>query len=320
MDELRWYHKLLIVLTIIVFLPLIIVGIIIVAISLIFQIPKNKKAYKKSRYYADFRQKFMTSLLYSPEYRFYNSAMRRNLPLKYIKQESNGFEYFIYDNTIYLFPDFEHIDVNEEGKKWLADYDGDWKPFDECYEKLLTKLESPPDYPIKLLVERNMIPPINLYGIDIPDCIFVTWRYETTFENENLPFKMIVPQNSKELYDMMLQTPNLCDNFELSANNEIIVWNLYKNIRINIEVDSHDCCVSICKLLLENIESSITHWHPTIFEIYDEVCNIGKRGNVLVLRSSRRGGSLLYAGSKDECPYSPHKKYLFGKYYYLEVK
>ena len=92
--------------------------IIIAGIYILFQMPKNKKEYKNSRYYADFQQKFMTGILYSPEYRFYNSAMRRGLSIKYVKQESNGFEYFIYNETIYLFPDFEQIDLDEGEKGW----------------------------------------------------------------------------------------------------------------------------------------------------------------------------------------------------------
>ena len=133
MNKLKWYQKLFIALTVIIFSPLILVGIIIAGIYTLRQMPKNKKEYKSSRYYADFQQKFMTSILYSPEYRFYNSAIRRNLPLKYVKQESNGFEYFIYNEAIYLFPDFEQIDLDEDGKGWQVDYDGNWEPFDESY-------------------------------------------------------------------------------------------------------------------------------------------------------------------------------------------
>ena len=261
----------------------------------------------------------MTSILFSPQYRFYNSAKRRNLPLHYIKQESNGFEYFIYNDTIYIFPDFNQIDLNEEETKWQVDYDGNWNSFDECYANLLAKLERTYDYPVKLLVERNMFPKLNLNDIMIPECIFITWNYENTFENEDSALKMVIPKSSKELYDMMLQTPDLCGKFELAKNNGNIVWNVHKNIRIQISVNTEDCYLGVNKMLFGRIESSIMHWHPTIFEIYDEVCKIGKRGNVLVLRSTWIGSTLLYAGTKDNCPYLPNQKYLFGKYYYLEA-
>ena len=95
MNKLKWCKKILIALTVVILSPLIIVGVTIAGIYTLFQTPKDKKEYKKSRYYADFKQKFTMDILNSPEYRFYNSAVRRNLRLKYIKQESNGFEYFI---------------------------------------------------------------------------------------------------------------------------------------------------------------------------------------------------------------------------------
>ncbi len=318
-NKLKWYQKLLIILAIIVFSPLIILGIIIAGIYILCQIPKNKKEYQNSRYYTDFNQKFTMSNLYSPEYRFYNSAVRRELPMQYIKQESNGLEYFILNETIYLFPDFDQIDLDEEETNWQADYDGDWKNFNECYANLLAKLETTYDYPIKLLVERKMFPILNLNDITVPDCIFITWNYENAFENEDSPLKMIIPQNSKQLYDMMHQTPDLCGKFELSDDEKNIVWMLYENIKIEIAVDSQDCYFGISEQLLGKNEIPITHWHPTMFEIYNEVYKVGKRGNVLVLRSIGDSGAFLYSGSKKDCPYSPDKKHLSGKYYYLEA-
>ena len=316
----KWYQKLLIAFIVIIFSPLIIPGVIIAGIYILIHMQKSKKEYKNSRYYADFGQKFTTSILDSPEYRFYNSAVRRNLQFKYIKQESNGFAYFIYDETIYLFPDFEQIDFEESKKYWQADYDGDWKPFDECYDNLLGKLDRTPIYPVKLLVEKKMFPRLNLNGKDIPDCIFVTWNYENAFENEASPLKMLIPENSRELYEMMLQTPNLCGSFELAEDGENIIWHLYENIKIEICVDPQSCYFGVSKFLLGKIESGIMHWHPAISEIYDEVCSIGKRGNVMVLRAAVSSSSLLYFGNKADCPYSPDKKYLLGKYYYLEAK
>ena len=185
---------------------------------------------------------------------------------------------------------------------------------------MLAKLENAPNYPVKLLVERKMFPTLNLNDKDIPDCIFVTWNYENAFENEESPLKMIIPQNSKELYDMMLQTPDLCGTFELNEGNENIEWLLHENIKIELGVDPRDCYFGVSRLLFGKVESGITHWHPTIFEIYDDVCNVGKRGNVMVLRSTASSGTLMYSGSKEDCPYAPDKKYLFGKYYYLEAK
>ena len=78
--------------------------------------------------------------------------------------------------------------------------------------------------------------------------------------------------------------------------------------------------MSVERLLFGKIESGITHWHPTEYEIYDEVCEIGRRGHVLVLRTRAGSGAVLYSGRKEDCPYKPNKKVLLGKYYYIEAE
>lgn len=320
MNKLKWYHQLLIGLLVVVFSPLILAFLISAGFYALFQIPKNKKEYKKSRYYLDFKQKFMTSLLYSPEYRFYNSSIHRSLPIQYVKQESNGFEYFILDGTLYLFPDFEQIDYDTEKGEWNVDRDGDWSGFEEAHNNLLSKLDKEPKLPVKILIERKMFPLANLNDVDIPEVIYITWGYDEAFENEDSPLKMVIPQNSKELYEMMLQTPDLCGHFELLSEDGNIIWNLYDDIRIEIGVAPHDCYLGVSKMLFGKVENGLTHWHPTSFEIYNEVCKIGKRGNVMIVRTFASGGGVLYIGNKEDCPYQKRKRYLFGKLYYLEAK
>lgn len=320
MSKLKWYQRFLIGLAVVVLSPLILAFIIIAGVCAVFQIPTNKKEYKRSPYYLALKQKFMTGILYSPEYRFYNSAVQRNLPIQYIKQESNGFEYFIFNDTLFLFPDFEQIDYNAEKEEWQADFDGDWKSFEEAYNNLLAKLDEEPNFPVRLLVERKMFPLANLNEVNIPECIYVTWGYDEAFENEESPLKMIVPQTSKELYEMMLQTPDLCGRFELLSEDESIIWDLYEDIRIEIGVDSENCYFGVSKMRFGKVETGLTHWHPTSFEIYNEICKIGKRGNVLVIRTFMGGASVLYMGNKQDCPYKHGKRNTFGKLYYLEAK
>ncbi len=60
-----------------------------------------------------------------------------------------------------------------------------------------------------------------------------------------LLFKMVVPKVQKNFYDMMCQTPDLCGNFELDEDTGYIVWNLYENIRIGIDVYGTDCCLTL---------------------------------------------------------------------------
>ena len=320
MDKPKWYRKFLIVLLIVIFSPLIIVGIVIVGIYTAFRMPKMKREYKSSRYYADFGRKFTADILYSPEYRFYNGAVSRNLPIKYIRQETNGFEYFIYDDTLYLFPDFDGIDYIEDKSEWMVDYDGDSDFFDRRLDSMLSKLENRFDYPIRVLAERRMFYRMNLSGMDIPESIFITQSYDNAFENDASPLKMIVPQSTKELYGMMLETPDLCGRFELDKSAGSITWNLSENIVIEIGVGTPECYIGINKSHGGKVGGEITHLHPSVFEIYDEICKIGKRGNVTVLRASPVGSALLYAGREDICPYPREKKLLLGKYYYLEAR
>lgn len=323
MNKQKWYMKLLIVLLIIIFSPLIIMIIIWIAIGGIgtaFRMSKLKREYKNSRYYADFGRKFTADVLYSPEYRFYNGAVSRNLPIKYIRQETNGFEYFIYDDTLYLFPDFDGIDYIEDKSEWMVDYDGDSDFFDRRLDSMLSKLENRFDYPIRVLAERRMFYRMNLSGMDIPESIFITQSYDNAFENDASPLKMIVPQSTEELYGMMLETPDLCGRFELDKSAGSITWNLSENIVIEIGVGTPECYIGINKSHGGKVGGEITHLHPSVFEIYDEICKIGRRGNVTVLRASPVGSALLYAGRKDVCPYPREKKLLLGKYYYLEAR
>lgn len=320
MDKPKWYRKFLIVLLIVIFSPLIIVGIVIGGIYTAFRMPKMKREYKNSRYYADFGRKFTADILYSPEYRFYNGAVSRNLPIKYIRQETNGFEYFIYDDTLYLFPDFDGIDYIEDKSEWMVDYDGDSDFLDRRLDSMLSKLENRFDYPIRVLAERRMFYRMNLSGMDIPESIFITQSYDNAFENDASPLKMIVPQSTEELYGMMLETPDLCGRFELDKSAGSITWNLSENIVIEIGIDTPECYIGINKSHGGKVGGEIMHLHPSVFEIYDEICKIGRRGNVTVLRASPVGSALLYAGRKDVCPYPREKKLLLGKYYYLEAR
>ncbi|MBO7254656.1 MAG: hypothetical protein J6V36_05065 [Clostridia bacterium] len=119
---------------------------------------------------------------------------------------------------------------------------------------------------------------------------------------------------------MMKQTPNLCGEFEYSESKEIIIWKPYEKIEIQISVDPRDCCFELFSVISENKKHNITHWHPALYEVYEDVCRLGKQGNVLVCRSFFLGSGILYMGKKEYCPYSPDKKCILGRYYYLEAK
>ena len=320
MKETKWYVHVITALLIVIFSPLIILLFLIAVPVILIERAKAKKAYYKSPYYADFKEKFTMGITTDPVYRCYNGAVKRKLPVKFGAKLHGPF-HCRYEGALYVFPDFEQMGLSEEdGTTWQVDYDGDWMSFDDAYAKLLSDMTITPCDSVKLLVERRMITVCDLTETPPPACVFVTQSYETAFENEDSALKMRIPQSAEDLYGMMRDTPDLCGEFDLTEDGQGIRWRIREDIQITLGVDPHDCYIGVEKLLLGKIESGITHWHPTEYEIYDEVCKIGKRGNVLVLRARAGSGAVLYSGSRDECPYKPDQKVFLGKYYYIEAK
>lgn len=314
----KWYQKLLTVLLIILFLPLILTVLLFVGVYIIVKIPKSKIEYKKSAYFAKFGIKYIYGITDSPQYRFYNAALNRSLPIEYGDQDSNGFEYFKYNGTIFLFPDFDRIFWNEESSSWLADYDGDVSDFEAAYSKRLSELNFPDGSPIKLIVEREMLDELDLSCLTVPDSIYLINSYEDSFGDDSMLIRD-VPKSTQELYDAMLNMPDLCGEFGLHDGNKII-WHLFDNADIVVEADCDECYVSIDKTILGGVKKSLTHWHPSPYELYSTIIKIGKKGNVLVVYSGLLYSSVLYCGKKDDCPYKPDKKHILGKQYYFETR
>lgn len=124
-------------------------------------------------------------------------------------------------------------------------------------------------------------------------------------------------QNAKELYDKMRHTPNLCGKIQLDG--EIIRWDLHMGYQIQISVDPRDTYFNIEQKPGGVKEDQITHWHPDPNEIFDQICNIGLRGNILVIRKNFLWSSVLYMGTEEGCPYSKTKKWSWGKLFYLQA-
>jgi len=319
----KWYEKVLTVLLIVIFSPLILLILLLVCPFLAREYRRAKKEYYKSPYYATFKKKFAWGITTDPVYRVYNGTAARNLPLRFpddVDDKIDGLSYFFYGDTLYLLPNFEQMGLSEDGRSvWQVNDDGDWMDFDEGYAA--TRVQAMyPDLTVKFLVERCMVTVCDLTETPPPSCVFVTQSYETAFENEDSALKMRIPQSSADLYDMMCATPDLCGEYELTEDRQGIRWHIREDIQITLGVDLRDCYIGVDKLLFGKIESGITHWHPTVYEIYNEVREIGLRGHVLVLRQGAGSGAVLYSGKKEDCPYKPDKKVLFGKYYYIEAK
>jgi len=312
-------YRILYFAAIIIFFPIIMCCIIIAGICYLIKLPKRKKEYANSQYYKDFKLPFKECVLYSPEYRFYNSIKKRNLPVKYTRQESNGLEYFVYGDTLYLFPDFDDMNFDEEEAIWEVDYDGVRKPFEDAYQSIISRVDDiTGDYQVKLLLERKKLP-MDISGVNIPDSVFVTWSLESVFDNEDSRLKLRVPENTRELYEMMRLTPDLCGEYFIT-DNESISWNVYDGAQIEISIGLSDCCIAVIRNGFGKIKNEMTHWHPSLYEIYGEVCELGKLESVLVIRTSLIGSAVIYMGDRENCPYKKYKKQFFGKIHYMEVK
>lgn len=320
MKETKWYVHVITALLIVIFSPLIILLFLIAVPFILIERAKAKKAYYKSPYYADFKKKYTMGITTDPAYRCYNGTVKRKFPVRFAAK-LGGPLHCRYEGTLYVFPDFEQMGLSEDdGTTWQVNYDGDWMSFDDAYAKLLSDMTITPCDSVKLLVERRMITVCDLTETPPPACVFVIQSYETAFENEDSALKMRIPQSAEDLYGMMRDTPDLCGEFDLTEDGQGIRWRIREDIQITLGVDPHDCYIGVDRLLNGKLPIGITHWHPTVYEIYDEVCEIGRRGHVLVLRTRAGSGAVLYSGSRDECPYKPDKKYLLAKYYYIEAK
>ena len=122
---------------------------------------------------------------------------------------------------------------------------------------------------------------------------------------------------TRELYDKLLEMPDLHSKPELDG--EILIWKLYKNAFVRAYCDSYDTCIEI-------ISTSFTcpsiHWHPDEDNKLDELYLLGKKGNILVLRSflMGMGTGTYYLGEPEKYRLNKNRKWHWGKLTYLEQK
>jgi len=119
--------------------------------------------------------------------------------------------------------------------------------------------------------------------------------------------------NTKDLYEKMLNTPDLAGKFELIG--ETLFWDLFDGFSVEIALTENDTYLSIA-----SPREELIHWHPFAEDIYEEVCRMGTKGNVTLIRKNFFLVSLLYMGKAKDCPYPPNKTRAFGKLYRLTAK
>ena len=151
-------------------------------------------------------------------------------------------------------------------------------------------------------------------------------RGERSFDEEDDSFlqfmtmicsgEVTVPLNTQELYRMLINTNGLHSFPQIE--NDTITWDLYNSIYIEASISEHDTNIDI--IHKNALHGSYMHWHPDIEEMYEELYNIGKKGNILVLRKWLSGTEIYYLGSPGKYHFSKSKKWHCGKLIYLEQK
>ncbi len=324
----KWYTKILYLLLFIIFLPIIIPVLIVLWLCTPFvQISKIVK-YKKSFYYKDFKVAYKNKITYSPQYRFYNAIKAdgtdQRLNIQYNHQRNYKSDYFVYQNVVYLFPNFDAIQYNKANDEWQIIY----RKYSEescCELDKYIEINKPlPDttqssLPTKIIVERSAIEVSKLDKATLPDCLYVVSKYENAFDTVDWQILSIIPQTATELYQMVQLTPNLCGQFCLVDDNAI-TWTL-DTLYATIEFDLGTCTISISQMHKDGKQKQyFTHWHVDTQYIYDEVCQMSQKGNVLVIKIFLGTSQVKYLGDKKYCKYKKHKKSICSKIHYFEIE
>ena len=122
-------------------------------------------------------------------------------------------------------------------------------------------------------------------------------------------------KTTKELYEKLLEMPDLHSVPELDG--EILIWKLYKNAYVRAYCDSYDTCIEI---IGTSFTCPSTHWHPDEDDMLDELYLLGKKGNILVLKSflMGMGTGVFYLGEPEKYRFNKKRKWHWGKLTYLE--
>lgn len=299
----KWYEYIIIFLLCVLLSPSFLFILICMGVSAPFIELSNRKKYKQSHYFKDFKTPYSKTNIQSDKFKFYNLYKEKAFPIQYIRQTSNNYEFFIYEEIVYIFPDFDYLKYFEETKEWKCTYRKHSK--EESYVDVESYIKSKSQlldneylsFPIRIILERNYIPESDLNNKELPDSLHIVRNYKAAFEPIDWEILAIIPQNETELYNMLQKTPNLRGSFELTASN-MIKWE-HNDLSLEITMDLINVNV---KGQLTN--KNLTHWHPDEWEIYNEICDITKERNVLVIKKIMGTARVLYIGEKQSCPYT----------------
>ena len=114
---------------------------------------------------------------------------------------------------------------------------------------------------------------------------------------------------TEELYDAIICNPDLHSIPKLYDNS--LIWHLYKNAYI------HACCNGADSFIEffsgDGFTGSLMRQRLDEDEMLNELCALGKKGNMLVLKKSLFGTSVFYSGPSETFPLTDRKSLHFGK-------
>ena len=124
-------------------------------------------------------------------------------------------------------------------------------------------------------------------------------------------------KTTQELYEQLLKLPDLHSYPEIDG--EKLIWKLYDNAYVHAYCDSYDTYIGI---ISTSLSCPSTHWHPDEDDMLDELCSLGKKGNILVLKSflMGMGTGVFYLGEPEKYRFNKQRKWHWGKLTYLEQK
>ena len=130
-----------------------------------------------------------------------------------------------------------------------------------------------------------------------------------------------MPDENIVLTERLKQTPGLCGTFSIESHG-LIRWDLYEEHSYLIDVRGGDGYIDLFNR--KHPHDSITHWHPDPDDMYEELCNIGTPGHIIVVRylhiGPLFGASVQYIGPESECPKRVKRTGLFSKPLILKVQ
>ena len=114
---------------------------------------------------------------------------------------------------------------------------------------------------------------------------------------------------TQELYNAIICKSDLHSIPQIHDN--ILIWPLYKNAYVQAFCNEGDTSIDIVSNSV--FSGSMIHWHPDQADMIDELYNLGKKGNMLVLKKSLLGTSIFYSGQADRFPLDDKSPLHFGK-------